>query len=1039
MAEITVDIRERLAALRREYVRQLPEKICRARQTWRDHLAAEENQSHLTALHRQIHSLAGSGATFGCEALGQAARHFEVFIKQLLESGLPPSSTQQNQARLFLASLEMAQQQIQQPPSATKRMQIELEQGHKYSDLHQGKRVFLVDDDPDLTTQLDAHLRQYGYEVRVFNQLGAAQQAIDETPPLAIIMDMMFPEGEQAGAEAIRQINDRRAKPIPVIFMSVRDDFFARLTAVRAGSTHYFTKPLDIPRLIHTLDELVANRPRIPYRILVVDDDPELANAYKLHLEGADMLAQVVNNPFEVLDILRDFKPDVVLMDIYMPECSGTELTAIIRQQIEHASIPVLFLSTESAPDRQISALNQGGDSFLTKPIEPWHLVRAVLARAKRSRELSLSNERQRALLHELEYQKFALDQHAIVSVTNAQGQITYANQKFLEVNQYSELELLGQDHRIVNSGYHSRDFFRDMWNTISSGQVWHGEVRNRGKGGRIYWVATTVVPFLDQAGKPYQYISICTDITHAKQAEEALRLSEERFRRGQNYANIGTWDWNIETGELFWSERIAPLFGYGIGELETTYENFLAAVHPEDRQYVVDSISACVEKGTEYNIEHRIVWPDGSTIWVGEAGDVVRDANGKPLKMLGMVQDISRRKQAEAEALRARDDAERANQSKSDFLARMSHELRTPLNAILGFGQLMESDLSEPLGSSQRDNLEQIIKAGWHLLELINEVLDLAKIESGNIDLSIEDVGIADVLDDCLGIISPLAEQRNISIDNKNHGHAQYVAHADRTRLKQVLLNLLSNAIKYNREHGSITLHYNTPYPGRLRIEITDQGVGLTAEQQANLFQPFNRLGAENSEVQGTGIGLIIARHMIELMGGAIGVISEAGQGSTFWIELNLGHSLLLPPAERQGAVSVPASEFKANHRVLYIEDNPANLKLVAQMLTKRINFELITAHTGELGLLQARKHQPELIILDINLPGMDGFELRARLRLFEETRNIPVIALSAKVRPRDIERALRAGFQGYVTKPIEIDKLLAAIDKVIQNENPS
>ncbi|MDO9189609.1 MAG: response regulator, partial [Sulfurimicrobium sp.] len=233
--------------------------------------------------------------------------------------------------------------------------------------------------------------------------------------------------------------------------------------------------------------------------------------------------------------------------------------------------------------------------------------------------------------------------------------------------------------------------------------------------------------------------------------------------------------------------------------------------------------------------------------------------------------------------------------------------------------------------------------------------------------------------------------------------------------------------------------LHYNTPYPGRLRIEITDQGVGLTADQQSNLFQPFNRLGAENSEVQGTGIGLIIARHMIELMGGAIGVISEAGQGSTFWIELNLGHSLLLPPAERQGAVSVPASEFKANHRVLYIEDNPANLKLVAQMLTKRINFELITAHTGELGLLQARKHQPELIILDINLPGMDGFELRARLRLFEETRNIPVIALSAKVRPRDIERALRAGFQGYVTKPIEIDKLLAAIDKVIQNENPS
>lgn len=891
MAEIPAGIQERLAALRQEYLRQLPDKIHLALRTWNDYLAGRD-PSHLTTLHRLTHSLAGSGATFGCEAVSQAARHFEIFVKSVMDSGLEPSPAQQGQARTFLSALEMGQRQVHQPPH---HIQTELEPDLQYLQAHQGERIFLVDDDPDLTAQLDAHLRQYGYEVQIFNQLGSAQQAIDQVPPLAIIMDMMFPEGEDAGAEAIQKINERRAKPIPVIFMSVRDDFSARLTAVRAGSTHYFTKPLDIPRLIHTLDELVSNRPRDPYRILIVDDDPELAHAYKLHLEGADMLAWVVNDPLEVLDALHAFKADVVLMDIYMPICSGVEITAIIRQEEEYAAIPVLFLSTESDLGLQLSALNKGGDSFLTKPIEPWHLVRAVLARAKRSRELKLSNERQRTLLHELEYQKFALDQHAIVSVTNAQGTITYANQKFLEASQYSEQELLGQNHRIVNSGYHSREFFQEMWASISSGKVWHGEVRNRCKYGHFYWMATTIVPFLDQDGKPYQYVSIRTDISRVKQAEEALRLSEERFRRGQNYANIGTWDWNIQTGELFWSERIAPLFGYGVGELETTYENFLGATHPDDRQFVMDSVSACVERGAEYDIEHRVIWPDGRIIWVRETGDVVRDKNGKPLKMLGVVQDITRRKQAEAEVFQARDEAERANHAKSEFLARMSHELRTPLNAILGFGQLMESDPNEPLSTSQLENMDQILKAGWHLLDLVNEALDLAKIESGNIDLSLEDVGVLEVLEECLATLRPLAEQRGIKLPKESHDCPQYVVHVDRFRLKQVLLNLLSNAVKYNRENGNITISVDGTRPGRLRVNVTDEGAGLTTEQQAQLFQPFNRLGAEKSEVQGTGIGLVIARHMIELMGGAIGMESEPGRGSIFWIELKLGLHLPL------------------------------------------------------------------------------------------------------------------------------------------------
>lgn len=885
MAEIAPDIRARLAALRQEYLLQLPEKIRQLRQSWNQHLSAGEDASQLLALHRQVHSLAGSGATFGCDAISQAARRFEVFVKHLLDNGLEPSPTQQEQARAYLTAIEIALGQVQQQSPGAGRMQAGPDPDVSVPDEHAGKRVFLVDDDACLAAQLKAHLRQYGYEARVFAGLEDVCRAVEVSPPLAIVMDMVFPEGDLAGAQVIRQINDQRAKPIPVIFMSVRDDFAARLAAVRSGSTHYFTKPLDIPRLVQTLDDLTSSRPRDPYRVLVVDDDPDLAAAYKLHLESAGVVATVVNNALDTVAVLHDFRPDLLLMDVYMPGCSGIELAAVIRQQDCHAALPIIFLSTETDLGRQLTAINLGGDDFLTKPVEPWHLVRAVLARARRARDLRLSNERQNRLMHELEYQKFALDQHAIVSVTDAAGRIIYANQKFSEISQYTEQELLGQNHRILNSGYHERAFFRQMWETISAGRVWQGEIRNRSKSGRYYWVGTTIVPFLDEAGKPCQYVSIRAEITHIKE-------TEERFRRGQVYANIGTWDWDIQSGGLFWSERIGPLFGYAEGELETSYANFLAAVHPEDRQYVVDSVNACVEQGAAYNIEHRVIWPDGTIVWLKETGDVVRDADGRPLHMLGVVQDITPRKRAEEEVLRARDEAERANQAKSEFLARMSHELRTPLNAILGFGQLLESDPDAPLSASQLENVGLILKAGWHLLALINEVLDLAKIEAGNIDMSIEDVGVNEVLAECLSIISPLAEQRNVEVVDCPCEASSCVVHADRVRLKQVLLNLLANAIKYNRDGGKVTVRYQASAPGRLRISVADTGVGLMPEQQKNLFQPFNRLGAEHGEEQGTGIGLIIARHMVELMGGSVGVESEPGRGSMFWIELNLGRS---------------------------------------------------------------------------------------------------------------------------------------------------
>ncbi len=456
--------------------------------------------------------------------------------------------------------------------------------------------------------------------------------------------------------------------------------------------------------------------------------------------------------------------------------------------------------------------------------------------------------------------------------------------------------------------------------------------------------------------------------------------------------------------------------------------------LYPADELPLARTIRGEIADGIELYIRNAAI-PQGT--YVNVSARPLKDDHGKIKGGVAVVRDVTQARSAEEMLRHAKEEAERANRAKSEFLSRMSHELRTPLNSILGFAQLLAM---ANLGAQHQSGVEQILKGGYHLLELINEVLDLARVESGRLSLSPEPVQVHDVVKEALDLVRPIAGSRDVTLNSDLSACGDLYVHADRQRLKQVLLNLLSNAMKFNRESGLVLLRCEQMAGHRLRIEVADTGPGIPEEALKKLFTPFERLDADRSAVGGTGLGLALSQRMIEAMGGTIGVESKVGVGSRFYLELPLAEHVQVGKPLTDFSASLGALNRAASccGTILYIEDNSSNVQLVEQILALHPGVRMLDAIQGKIGIDLAKTHTPDWILLDLHLPDMKGEEVLRTLGQDPSTRNIPVTILSADATPAQIERLKATGARDYLTKPLDVKQFVLLLESTLPRVSP-
>ena len=611
-----------------------------------------------------------------------------------------------------------------------------------------------------------------------------------------------------------------------------------------------------------------------------------------------------------------------------------------------------------------------------------------------------------------------------------------YVSPNVTKILGYDADEIAGSEHW-WREHVHPEDRARidkELRRAVRTGaQAWQGEWRFLRQDGRDVWVEAVVIPEYDAAGSATGLLVYCLDITDRKSAQAARDATELRLRTTVEelddlYNNSPCGYHSLDGDGVF-----VRINDTELGWLGYTREELIGKIRlvdlltPAGVATFATNFPVLKEQGSVSDLEFEIRHKDGTLLPVVLSATALYDAEGRFTATRSTVIDATVRREVEQAREAAREAAESANRAKSEFVSRMSHELRTPLNAILGFSQLLELDA---LTAEQAENVRYISRAGRHLLELVNEVLDISRVESGTMTISPEPVEIADVLAELIALVGPLADGRRIQVETSNTDCGCHVR-ADRQRLKQVLLNVLSNAVKYNREGGSITIGCTRVSSDLLRVSVSDTGYGIAPEYLARIFRPFDRLGQDGGDIEGTGMGLAVSKGLVEAMGGAMGVESTLDVGSTFWVDLEL----IEAPLEWDARIpeAAPHATAGVGRTILQIEDNEPNVRLVEQIVSRRTPHRVMGARQGRSGLDQARRHRPDLILLDAHLPDMHGLEVLRLLRTYPETRDVPVVVLSADATKGQVASFLAAGADAYLTKPLDVVQFLATLEETL------
>ena len=823
--------------------------------------------------------------------------------------------------------------------------------------------------------------------------------------------------------------------------------WFHYWVAIQRDVTERKEMELDLARQLmevkETKAELEAEKQKIWLQSLVAKNTTNLAVV--TDAEGGIIWA---NSAFEALtgytlDEVRGKKPGRVLQGPNTSEATSKEMSAQLAQG-RGGSFEILNYSKTGQPywiALTISpVVNDAGELEHFIAIEEDITARKTAEEElmHSHAELQLALNRADKALSSLKAYQLALDEHAIVAMTDRAGRVTFVNEAFCQASGYTREELLGKNHRILNSDVHPPEFFRQLWQTISTGNSWNGEICNQRKDGSYYWVDTTIIPLKDERGRVESYVSIRYNITKRKQAIEELERSEERFHLAVDGSFDGIWDADFISDHVYFSPRYKEILGYDRDEenFPSTFADTLALVHPEDADKVVKVFEAHLDNGTPYTVEHRLRLKDGSYRWFRARGQAVWDKDGSPTRMVGSTTDVDQLISARLQSEKALEATEQANRLKSEFLANMSHEIRTPLNGILGMAQILERT---QLDDKQHEFLSTIRSSGDALLAIINDVLDISKIEAGLTELVSDSFDVSDLLSQTADAIRGIAAQKNIELRTTLIGEERVEAIGDAKRIRQILINLAGNAVKFT-DAGSVELKADLVGDGKIRFSVTDTGIGIKEDQLDHIFGRFTQAdGSASRRYGGTGLGLAISKDLVELMGGEIGVTSEYGQGSTFWFTMplspNAAHEENTSAPAPDPVPSTPTPEVEAPaatgpRKILLAEDNRANQDLINACMGFLDDVELTIVETGAEALEALEKTSFELVLMDINMPVMTGDEASRRIRASGKPyADIPIIALTANALTGQREQYLEDGATAYISKPIDVHKLLTLV----------